>query len=44
MTHPRQPFEDSVHDRARGSAGSIGEKADAAGVALAAQVVDRRLH
>jgi hypothetical protein len=44
VAHTREAFEESVHDRARGAAGRIGEKTDAAGVALAARVVDQRLH
>ena len=44
VAHAREPFQEAVDDRTRGAAGRIGEEADAAGVALAAQVVDQRLH
>ena len=44
VAHAREPFQEAVDDRTRGAAGRIGEEADPAGVALAAQVVDQRLH
>ena len=39
-----EPLQHAVEDCARGVPGRIGEKADPAGVALATQVVDRRMH
>jgi hypothetical protein len=43
VAHAREPFQEAVDDRTRGAAGRIGEEADAASVALAAQVVNQRL-
>jgi hypothetical protein len=40
MPHPREPFEGAVENQPRGTAARVCEEADAAGVALAAQVLD----
>jgi hypothetical protein len=40
MPHPREPFEQPVHDRPRRAATRIGEETDAASVAFATEVVD----
>src|SRR6185437_819787 len=39
VPHPRQPFEQALDDRARSTAGRIGEEADAAGVTFATDVI-----
>jgi hypothetical protein len=44
VAHAQEAFQKTVDDRARGAARGIGEETDAAGVALAAQVVDQRVH
>jgi hypothetical protein len=43
VAHAQEALQETVDDRTRSAAGRIGEEADAAGVALAAQVVDQRL-
>jgi hypothetical protein len=44
VAHAGEALEEAIDDRPGGTTACIGEKADAARTAFAAQVVERRLH